>query len=97
MLNYGSLHKPLCRLIAVLIMFVLFLTFEFFGENMVFDLQCMVWSSRGNWLDGCGLLWLWWCHVSDRLPRPHASKHVIREEMSLQDEVILMKDYEDTW
>jgi len=34
----------------------------------------------GNWLDGCGLLLLW-SHVSDRLSRPHASKHVIREEM----------------
>jgi len=35
-------------------------------------------------------------HESDRLPRPYASKHVIRKETSLQDgrEAILIKDYE---
>jgi len=44
--------------------------------------------------------WLWFViggsHVSDRLSRPHASKHIIREEMSLQEggEVILIKDNE---
>jgi len=31
-------------------------------------------------------------HVSDGLPRPHRSKHIIREEMLLQ--VILINDYE---
>jgi len=38
------------------------------------------------------------CHVSDRLSRPHASKHIIREEKSLQEEgeVILFKDCEGT-
>jgi len=33
--------------------------------------------------------WLWFAiggsPVSDRLPRPHAGKHIIREEMSLQE------------
>jgi len=33
--------------------------------------------------------WLWFAiggsHVSDRLPRPHGCKHIIREEMSLQE------------
>jgi len=40
-----------------------------------------------------------WSHVSERLPRPHASKHIISEEISLQDrgEVILIKDYKGTW
>jgi len=36
--------------------------------------------------------------VSDRLPRPHASKHVIREVMSLQEggEFVLSEVFEDT-
>jgi len=38
----------------------------------------------GEWIG-----WLWFAigesHVSDRLPRPRASKNVIREEMLLQE------------
>jgi len=43
--------------------------------------------------------WLWFAigrsHVSDRLPRPHTNKHIIREEMSLQEggEVFSIKYY----
>jgi len=46
--------------------------------------------------------WLWFAiggsHVIDRLSRPHASKHIMREEMSLQEgrEVILIEDYNGT-
>jgi len=36
--------------------------------------------------------------VSDRLPRPRASKHIIREEMTQQERLkaTLIKDYEGT-
>jgi len=47
--------------------------------------------------------WLWsaigGAHLSDRLPRPHASKHIIhREERALQEEgeIFLIKDFEVT-
>ncbi|XP_051726703.1 PSME3-interacting protein isoform X1 [Ctenopharyngodon idella] len=49
-------------------------------QNVGQDSILSIW----NGLDRCGLLLLRF-HVSDRLSRPHASKHVIREEMSLQD------------
>jgi len=48
------------------------------------------------------IVWLWSAiggsHVSDRLPRPHASRRFIGDEMSLQEgwEIIFIKDYEGT-
>jgi len=44
-------------------------------KNADSDLILSIW----NWLDGCSLLFLW-CHMSDRLPHPNASKVVIWEE-----------------
>jgi len=42
--------------------------------------------------------WLWFAiggsHVSVRLPRPHASKHIIREEK--RSCCMMFKDYEGT-